>query len=113
MGDIHWCVSIRWHPFVPLLNSINRFFHLVTNQFAVTMDKRCRPPQGYYKVLETAVVSRDRKKFNSKPDVLGINQGERIVAKKNFNGKPMFMVKWQTYCASENSWEPVSCLKGE
>ena len=51
------------------------------------MDKRCRPPQGYYKVLETAVVSRDRKKFNSKPDVLGINQGERIVAKKKFQRK--------------------------
>ena len=46
------------------------------------MEKRCRPPQGYYKILETAVVSRDRKKFNSKPDVLGIYQAERIVAKK-------------------------------
>ena len=87
MDDIHWCVSIRRHPFVPLLNSINRFFHIVANQFAVTMDKRCRPPQGYYKILETAVVSRDRKKFNSKPDVLGINQGERIVAKKIFQRK--------------------------
>ena len=77
------------------------------------MEKRCRPPQGYYKILETAVVSRDRKKFNSKPDVLGIYQAERIVAKKNLNGKPMFMVKWQTYCASENTWESKSHLSSE
>ena len=51
--------------------------------------------------------------FKSKPDVLVIYQAERIVAKKKFNGKPMFMVKWQTYCASENTWEPKAHLPSE
>lgn len=31
---------------------------------------------------------------DKKPDVLGVYQAERIVAKKFRNGKPLFMVKW-------------------
>jgi len=46
------------------------------------MEKRCRPPQGHYKSLETAAIFRDRILCDRKPDVLGIYQAERIVAKK-------------------------------
>lgn len=52
-------------------------------------------------------------KCNSKPDILGIYQAKRIVAKKICNGKPMFMVKWQTYCTSENTSEPNAHLPSE
>ena len=51
------------------------------------MEKRCRPPQGYYKNLETFVVSRARM-CERKPEVLGVYDAERIVAKKINSGKP-------------------------
>ena len=70
------------------------------------MEKRCRPAQGYYKSLETAAIPRAGMMCNTKPDVLGVYQAERIVAKKIRNGKPLFLVKWQGYCSSENTWEP-------
>lgn len=70
------------------------------------MEKRCRPPQGYYKSLETAVLSRDRKKCNKRLDVLVIYQAEPIVGKKIVNGKPMFMVNWENFCTCENTWKP-------
>ena len=89
------------------------FLHLATIWFAVTMEKRCRPPPGYYKSLETAVLSRDRKKSSKRPDVLGIYQAERIVGKKIFNGKPMFMVKWKNFWACENTREPKAYLPSE
>ena len=77
------------------------------------MEKRCRPPQGYYKNLETALLSRDREKCNKRPDILGIYQAERIVGKKIVNGRPMFMVKWENFCARENTWEPKAHLHSE
>ena len=77
------------------------------------MEKRCLPPQGYYKSLETAVLSRDRKKCNKRPDVLGIFQAERIAGKKIVNGKPMFLVTWENFCACENTWEPKAHLHSE
>jgi len=40
----------------------------------------------------------------SRSDVFGAYQAERIVAKKIRNGKPLLMVKWHGYCASENTW---------
>ena len=49
----------------------------------------------------------------SSPEVLGVYQAERIVAKRIQNGKPLFMVKWQGYCASENTWEPKPHLPPE
>ena len=75
------------------------------------MEKRSRPPQGYYKCLETAAIPRDRIFCDRKPDVLGIYQAERIVAKKIHN--PLFMVQWQGYCPSENTWEPQAHLPTE
>ena len=57
------------------------------------MEKRCRPPQGYYKSLETTVLSRSRM-CDRKPEVIGVFDAERIVAKKIYNGKPLFMIKW-------------------
>ena len=50
---------------------------------------------------------------DDRPDVLGVYQAERIVAKKMRNGKPLFMVKWQGYCSSENTWEPKPHLPTE
>lgn len=68
------------------------------------MEKR-RPAQGYCKSLETAAIPHAGMMCNTKPDELGIYQAERIVAKKIRNGKPLFLVKWQGYCSSENTWE--------
>ena len=53
-----------------------------------------------------------RARCNPKPDVLGVFTAERIVAKK-ICGKPMFMVKWEGYCSSENTWEPAAHLPSE
>ena len=89
------------------------FFHLATIRFVVKMEKRCRPPQGYYKSLETAAIFRGRILCNRKPDVLGVYQAEWIVAKKIHNRKPVFMVQWQGYCPSENMWEPKDHLPPE
>lgn len=50
---------------------------------------------------------------DSKPEVLGVYQAERVVAKKIRNGKPLFLVKWQGYCSSENTWEPKPHLPPE
>ena len=77
------------------------------------MEKRCRPPQGYYKSLETPAISRAGIMYDDRPDVHGVYQAERIVAKKMPNGKPLFMVKWQGYCSSENTWEPKPHLPKE
>lgn len=77
------------------------------------MEKRSRPPQGYYKSLETSAISRAGTTCESRPEVLGVYQAERIVAKRIRNGKPLFMVKWQGYCASENTWEPKPHLPPE
>ena len=76
------------------------------------MEKRCRPPQGYYKSLETTVLSRSRM-CDRKPEVIGVFDAERIVAKKIYNGKPLFMIKWQRYCSSQNTWEPKAHLPPE
>lgn len=77
------------------------------------IQKRSRPPQGYYKILENAAIARDRKICDRNPDVLGIYQAERIVAKKIHNGKALFMVNWHGYCPSENTWEPKVRLPPE
>ena len=76
------------------------------------MEKRSRPPQGYYKSLETSVVSRARM-CDRKPEVLGVFDAERIIAKKINSGKPLFMIKWQGYCSSQNTWEPKAHLTPE
>lgn len=77
------------------------------------IQKRSRPPQSYYKILENAAIARDRKICDRNPDVLGIYQAERIVAKKIHNGKALFMVNWHGYCPSENTWEPKVRLPPE
>lgn len=76
------------------------------------MEKRCRPPQGFYKSLETTELSRPRM-CGRKPEVLGVFDAERIVAKKICQGKPLFMIKWQGYCSSQNTWEPKTHLPPE
>lgn len=70
------------------------------------MEKRSRPPQGYYKSLATTSISLAGVMCQRKPEVLGIFDAERIVAKKIRDGKPLYMVKWHGYCASQNTWEP-------
>ena len=77
------------------------------------MGKRSRPPQGYYKSLEASAVSRAGIVCESRPEVLVVYRAERIVAKKIRNGKALFMVKWQGYCASENTLEPKPRLPRE
>ena len=47
-----------------------------------------------------------------KPEVLGVYDAERIVAKK-INGKRLFMIKWRGYCSSQNTWEPKAHLAPE
>ena len=73
------------------------------------MRKRSRPPQGFYKSIETPSISRGRK-CGRKPEVLGTFEAERIMAKKILNGRPYYMVKWHGYCASQNTWEPKGHL---
>ena len=109
---------MHFDPPAPLCPVIKNYkysscHHSATIQFAVKMEKRSRPPQGYYKSLETAAISRDRIFWVRKPDVIGIYQAERIVAKKIHNGKPLFMVQWHGYCLSENTWEPKAHLPSE
>lgn len=77
------------------------------------IQKRGRQPQGYYKILENAAIARDRKICGRNPDVLGIYQAERVVAKKIHNGKALFMVHWHGYCPSKNTWEPKVHLPPE
>ena len=86
--------------------------HFVRAAATEKMEKRCRPPQGYYKTLETFVVSRTRKR-DRKLEVPGVYDAERIVAKKINSGKPLFMIKWQGYCSSQNTWEPKTHLPPE
>lgn len=41
------------------------------------------------------------------------SDAERIIAKKINSGKPLFMIKWQGYCSSQNTWEPKAHLSPE
>lgn len=76
------------------------------------MEKRSRPPQGFYKSIETPSIPRGRK-CERKPEVLGTFEAERIMAKKILNGRPCYMVKWYGYCASQNTWEPKDHLPAD
>ena len=76
------------------------------------MEKRRRPPSGYYRNLETTVLSRSQM-CDRKPEVVGVFDAERIIAEKICNGKSLFMIKWQGYCSSQNTWEPKSHLPFE
>ena len=76
------------------------------------MEKRNRPPLGFYKSIMDIELSYSRK-CDRKPEVLGIFEAEQIVAKKICNGKPLFMIKWQGYCSSQNTWEPKTHLQPE
>ena len=76
------------------------------------MEKRSRPPQGFYKSIETPSIPR-RRKCESKPEVLGTFEAERIMAKKILNSRPYYMVKWHGYCASQNTWEPKDHLPAD
>ena len=76
------------------------------------MEKRYRPPQGYYKSLETTVLSRSRI-CDRKPHLLGVFEAERIFAKKICSGKPLLMIKWQGYSSSQKTWEPKTHLPPE
>ena len=58
------------------------------------MEKRSRPPQGFYKSIETPLIPRCRKVCERKPEVLSTFEAERIMAKKIVNGRPYYMVKW-------------------
>ena len=78
-----------------------------------TMAKRSRPPQGFYKSIETPSIPRGRKVCERKPEVLGTYEAERIMAKKFLNGRPFYMVKWHGYCASQNTWEPKDHLPAD
>ena len=60
-------------------------------RFSVT---RWRNIVVFYKSLETTELSRLRM-CDRKPEVLGVFDAERIVAKKICHGKPQFMIKWQ------------------
>ena len=60
-------------------------------RFSVT---RWRNIVVFYKSLETTELSRPRM-CDRKPEVLGVFDAERIVAKKICHGKPQFMIKWQ------------------
>ena len=53
--------------------------HFIRAAATEKMEKRCRPPQGFYKNLETIVVSRARM-CDRKPEVLGVYDAERIIA---------------------------------
>ena len=78
------------------------------------MEKRSRPPQGFYKSIETPSIPRAGLKVCERnPEVLGTFQAECIMAKKIPNGRSCHMVKWYGYCASENTWEPKDHLPAD
>jgi len=37
---------------------------------------------------------------------------ERILDHKRVNGRPFYLVKWEGYYISENTWEPIANLTG-
>ena len=37
---------------------------------------------------------------------------ERILKHKRVNGRPLYLIKWKGYDTSENTWEPITNLKG-
>ena len=82
--------------------------HFIRAAATEKMEKRCRPPQGFYKNLETIVLSRARLCARKR-----VYDAERIIAKKINSGKPLFMIKWQGYCSSQNTWEPKAHLPSE
>ena len=63
---------------------------MTTNLLLVyKMEKRDRPPKGFYKSLEGPVdFLVDRSRCQKKPNILGVFQAERVVAKKIRNEKP-------------------------
>ena len=88
---------------------------MTTNLLLVyKMEKRDRPLKGFYKSLEGPVdFLVDRSRCQKKPNILGVFQAERVVAKKIRNGKPMFKAHWRDNCTSENTWEPKAHLPAE
>lgn len=84
------------------------FLQLATIQLAV---KKWRNVLVHLRAItsETCTISHARI-CDRKPEVLGIFEAERIIAKKICSGKPLFMLKWQRYCSSQNTWEPNVCI---
>ena len=84
--DGDWCVSILRYSLtycVCYKRSVSfSEHHIIRAAVTEKMEKRCRPPQGYYKNLETFVVSRARM-CDRKPEVLGVYDAETSNARGN------------------------------
>ena len=59
-------------------------------------------------VCDRACNSKYRPKV--KPTVMGIYEVERIVAKRVRGRKTEYLIHWQNYSPSENTWEPAKHL---
>ena len=70
---------------------------MTTNLLLVyKMEKRDRPPKGFYKSLEGPVdFLVDRSRCQKKPTILRVFQAERVVAKKIESGKPGLPHEWK------------------
>ena len=77
------------------------------------MSKRQRHQPGFYMTSHNDVCDRAcnlRYHPKVKPTVMGIYKVERIVAKRVKGGKAEYLIQWQNYCPSENTWEPAEHL---
>ena len=75
------------------------------------MSKRLRHQPGFYATLFNDVCDRA---CNSKyrPIVVGVYEVERIVTKRVKGGREKYLIQWQNYSSSENTWEPPEKLAG-
>ena len=80
------------------------------------MSKRVRHQPGFYATLLNDVRHRGlNSKYRSKvkPTVMGVYEVEHIVAKRVQGGRAEYLIQWQSYFPSENTWEPAEHLPEE
>ena len=78
------------------------------------MSKRARHQPGFYATLFCNDVCdhacKPKYRPKAKPNVLGVYEVERVVAKHVKGAEVEYFVQWQNYSPSENTWEPAEHL---
>lgn len=72
------------------------------------MAKRARKPAGFYKALNDTEDAPFRSKYRceSKPEVMGVYEVDRVVAKRKAGKHFQYNVAWRGWSSADNTWEP-------
>ena len=73
-------------------------------------------PVGFYALClygDPDAIFQKRYRPTSMPPVMGVFEGEHIVAKRLRGNHAEYFIKWNNYCRTENTWAPSEHLPAE